>query len=163
GRVRMNKLGTVSRIMTVITVMMALAGVRGGVYAQDGGDPSAVDAGVTEEASPYYVGVSCWAAGDDGSQTTCSFTGYASDGSWVEARGVPAWIACAEVTDDTGTEWTGDGYHVESDTLSLTFAGSVNPGDSAGYVIRINGSPVEVTGDGLVCGESSDEWTPGDS
>lgn len=138
--------GRISRLLAIFVMIVALIHVSAPTLAQDTGELS-----VAEEASPSYgVDVSCWPAGD-GSQSTCSFTGYASDGAAIEALWVPAWIACAPVADAGGSTWTGDGYHVEANSLSLTFDGAVSAGGGAGYMVRVAGSSVPADGSALVC------------
>jgi hypothetical protein len=143
----MSKFGTVARLVAVLTVLLAVSGRQSGVFAQDPAETP-----VVEETPPasYYVGVSCWPVGD-GSLSACSFTASASDGSAIEALWVPAWVACAEVVDSGGASWTGDGYHVLSNSLTLTLVGLVSPAGGAGYMVRVNGNSVEAGGDGLAC------------
>jgi hypothetical protein len=146
----MKPFGSVARVVAVFTVLFALLGMRSGAFAQDAAGTPVADAGTA--AVSYYVGVSCGPAGD-GSQTACSFTATASDGSAIEALWVPASIACSAVVDSGGSNWTGDGYQVEAAALTLTFAGSVGPGSGAGYVVRVNGADYDVAGEGVVCSD----------
>ncbi|HEY7032741.1 MAG TPA: hypothetical protein VH482_15465, partial [Thermomicrobiales bacterium] len=148
----MKRFGTAGRLVAVLAVLFALSGMRSGAFAQDADGTPATDDTATAAAS-YYVGVSCWPVGD-GSQSACSFSASASDGSAIQALWVPAWVACSDVVDSGGADWTGDGYHVYADSLTLTFAGSVSPGGGAGYVVRVNDTPVDAGGDGLVCSEA---------
>jgi hypothetical protein len=133
----MRQFGTVARLVAVCAVLLALSGTRSGAVAQETG-------------ASYYVSVGCWPVGD-GSLSACSFTASASDGAAIEAMWVPAWIACAEVVDAGGAEWTGDGYHVYSGSLTLTLVGSVSAGGGGSYMVRVNGTAVEAAGDGLFC------------
>lgn len=154
----MKRFGTVPRVVAVFAVLFALSGMRSAAFAQDATgtpvaqDPATADTGATAAAS-YTVGVSCSPVGD-GHQTACTFTGSASDGSAIEALWVPASVACSQVVDSGGAEWTGDGYHVMADTLTLTLTGVASPGGSAGYAVRVNGTPVDASGDGLVCSDA---------
>ncbi|MEA2528971.1 MAG: hypothetical protein QOG89_615 [Thermomicrobiales bacterium] len=159
----MKQFGTVSRLIAVCAVLLALSGMQSGVFAQDADDTSAAPDTSTEVAveASYSVGVSCWPV-DDGSQTACSFSASASDGAGIEALWVPAWVACAEVVDATGTEWTGDGYHVYSNALTLTLAGTVGVGGGAEYFVRVNGESIAAGGDALFCDTASSEGAHGD-
>src|SRR5215213_4944270 len=128
----MKFIGHVSRLIAVCAMLVAISNVSSRTLAQD--DVSIADESAS--GASYYVDVACWPAGD-GSQSTCSFTGSASDGAAIEALWVPSWVACAEVVDAGGASWTGDGYHVEGSSLSLTLAGSVSAGGGAGYIVRV--------------------------
>lgn len=159
----MKQIGTVTRLIAVLTAMLALGAFQGGTYAQDASETTVTDGTVASDPAlgGPYVSASCYTS-DAGDQSTCTFVAGTADGSFVEALWVPGWIACSEVIDAGGSEWSDDGYHIESDSLSLTLAGSVTAGGGAGYVIRIAGVPTDAGGDGLICGDGEVAGSEGD-